>query len=152
MGVTSMCGAGMKQVNLDFHHVVWEKHCLNRLVRTQVNYNIATDILSCWVHKIFLKHFLVRLHLYRCYPPYYKLQMCIDLYCTGASSTEVSQAGGKQEEEVFISIQAFPALLDVSPSCDIMAVSCGSRHTAAVTSKKRTISTVFDAIWHCCFY
>uniref|UniRef100_A0A3Q3XBV0 RCC1 domain containing 1 n=1 Tax=Mola mola TaxID=94237 RepID=A0A3Q3XBV0_MOLML len=37
-------------------------------------------------------------------------------------------------EEVFISIQAFPALLDVSPSCELMAVSCGSRHTAAVTT------------------
>uniref|UniRef100_A0A3Q4BQF7 RCC1 domain containing 1 n=1 Tax=Mola mola TaxID=94237 RepID=A0A3Q4BQF7_MOLML len=36
--------------------------------------------------------------------------------------------------QVFISIQAFPALLDVSPSCELMAVSCGSRHTAAVTT------------------
>ncbi|CAG03447.1 unnamed protein product [Tetraodon nigroviridis] len=51
----------------------------------------------------------------------------------GASSAEAPHAGGKQEE-VFISIQAFPALLDVSPSCEIMAVSCGSRHTAAVTT------------------
>uniref|UniRef100_A0A3B3YAZ7 RCC1 domain containing 1 n=1 Tax=Poecilia mexicana TaxID=48701 RepID=A0A3B3YAZ7_9TELE len=37
-------------------------------------------------------------------------------------------------EEVFISIQAFPALVDVSPSCEISTVSCGSRHTAAVTT------------------
>lgn len=38
-------------------------------------------------------------------------------------------------QDVFISIQAFPALLDVAESCDVAAVSCGSRHTAAVTSK-----------------
>lgn len=46
---------------------------------------------------------------------------------------------------MFISIQAFPALLDVAPSCEIMAVSCGSRHTATVTSKKLIKSTIFDA-------
>lgn len=40
----------------------------------------------------------------------------------------------EKREEVFISIQAFPALLDVSPSCEIQTVSCGSRHTAAVTT------------------
>ncbi|TKS73270.1 RCC1 domain-containing protein 1 [Collichthys lucidus] len=41
---------------------------------------------------------------------------------------------GEKNEEVFISIQAFPALLDITPSCEIRTVSCGSRHTAAVTS------------------
>uniref|UniRef100_A0A3B4UZE7 RCC1 domain containing 1 n=1 Tax=Seriola dumerili TaxID=41447 RepID=A0A3B4UZE7_SERDU len=41
---------------------------------------------------------------------------------------------GEKQEEVFISIQAFPALLDVTPSCEISTVSCGSRHTAAVTT------------------
>ncbi|XP_068458709.1 RCC1 domain-containing protein 1-like [Clinocottus analis] len=41
---------------------------------------------------------------------------------------------GEQHEDVFISIQAFPALLDVTPSCEIRSVSCGSRHTAAVTT------------------
>ncbi|XP_047451559.1 RCC1 domain-containing protein 1-like isoform X2 [Mugil cephalus] len=41
---------------------------------------------------------------------------------------------GEKSEEVFISIQAFPALLDVTPSCEIRAASCGSRHTAAVTT------------------
>ncbi|XP_039987873.1 RCC1 domain-containing protein 1-like [Xiphias gladius] len=41
---------------------------------------------------------------------------------------------GEEHEEVFISIQAFPALLDVTPSCEIRTVSCGSRHTAAVTT------------------
>lgn len=73
--------------------------------------------------------------------------MCNSLYCTGASSAEEPQDVEKQqqEEEVFISIQAFPALLDVSPSCEIMAVSCGSRHTAAVTSKEITISSIHDA-------
>ncbi|XP_041853960.1 RCC1 domain-containing protein 1-like isoform X2 [Melanotaenia boesemani] len=41
----------------------------------------------------------------------------------------------EKHEEVFIAIQAFPALLDVTPSCDFRTVSCGSRHTAAVTTK-----------------
>ncbi|XP_029993392.1 RCC1 domain-containing protein 1 isoform X2 [Sphaeramia orbicularis] len=41
---------------------------------------------------------------------------------------------GEKDKEVFISIQAFPALLDISPSCEIRTVSCGSRHTAAVTA------------------
>lgn len=49
----------------------------------------------------------------------------------------------EKDEEVFISIQAFPALLDVSPSCEIRTVSCGSRHTAAVTSKKSPLTVVF---------
>ncbi|NXH43815.1 RCCD1 protein, partial [Dicaeum eximium] len=33
----------------------------------------------------------------------------------------------------FISIQAFPALLDLPQEPEVSAVSCGSRHTAAVT-------------------
>ncbi|NXR94794.1 RCCD1 protein, partial [Hypocryptadius cinnamomeus] len=33
----------------------------------------------------------------------------------------------------FISIQAFPALLDLPQDLEVSAVSCGSRHTAAVT-------------------
>ncbi|KAE8296523.1 RCC1 domain-containing protein 1 [Larimichthys crocea] len=49
------------------------------------------------------------------------------------SPAEESQEGEKNEE-VFISIQAFPALLDITPSCEIRTVSCGSRHTAAVTT------------------
>ncbi|XP_062847584.1 RCC1 domain-containing protein 1 [Trichomycterus rosablanca] len=36
--------------------------------------------------------------------------------------------------DVFISIQALPALLDVSESAEIIKVSCGSRHTTAITS------------------
>ncbi|KAF5893394.1 methionine aminopeptidase 2 isoform X2, partial [Clarias magur] len=36
--------------------------------------------------------------------------------------------------DVFISIQAFPALVDVSETSEINKVSCGSRHTAAITS------------------
>ncbi|XP_072291492.1 RCC1 domain-containing protein 1-like [Eucyclogobius newberryi] len=46
---------------------------------------------------------------------------------------EPSQA--EDDTEVFISIQAFPALLDLNPQSDIKAVSCGSRHTAAVTTE-----------------
>ncbi|XP_067090661.1 RCC1 domain-containing protein 1-like [Osmerus mordax] len=54
---------------------------------------------------------------------------------TGAStSTCVETEEGEKSVEVFISIQAFPGLLDITESCDISMVSCGSRHTAAVTS------------------
>ncbi|KAJ3596966.1 hypothetical protein NHX12_003366 [Muraenolepis orangiensis] len=49
-----------------------------------------------------------------------------------AARGEEQKAG--ESEEVFISIQAFPALLDLTESCDVSKVSCGSRHTAAVTS------------------
>ncbi|KAM3869981.1 RCC1 domain-containing protein 1 [Diretmus argenteus] len=49
------------------------------------------------------------------------------------SISEETQEGEKQDE-VFISIQAFPALLDVTQSCEVSTVSCGSRHTAAVTT------------------
>ncbi|XP_068169964.1 RCC1 domain-containing protein 1, partial [Antennarius striatus] len=56
----------------------------------------------------------------------------------GPPSTSACPAENPQEaespDEVFISIQAFPALLDVTPSCEIRTVSCGSRHTAAVTT------------------
>uniref|UniRef100_A0A3B3BXZ2 RCC1 domain containing 1 n=1 Tax=Oryzias melastigma TaxID=30732 RepID=A0A3B3BXZ2_ORYME len=47
---------------------------------------------------------------------------------------ELSQNSSTYQEEVFISIQAFPALLDVTPLCEVKAVGCGSRHTAAVTT------------------
>ncbi|KAI1904113.1 hypothetical protein AGOR_G00002350 [Albula goreensis] len=35
--------------------------------------------------------------------------------------------------EVFISIQAFPALLDLPQEAEVTSISCGSRHTAALT-------------------
>uniref|UniRef100_A0A1A8ILU6 RCC1 domain containing 1 n=1 Tax=Nothobranchius kuhntae TaxID=321403 RepID=A0A1A8ILU6_NOTKU len=50
------------------------------------------------------------------------------------SMPEEEPHDGDKHEEVFISIQAFPALLDVNPSSDFQRASCGSRHTAAVTS------------------
>ncbi|AWP08685.1 putative RCC1 domain-containing protein 1 [Scophthalmus maximus] len=51
-----------------------------------------------------------------------------------AAGAACQVADSSPGEEVFISIQAFPALLDVAPSCEIRTVSCGSRHTAAVTT------------------
>ncbi|NXT42338.1 RCCD1 protein, partial [Pelecanoides urinatrix] len=36
-------------------------------------------------------------------------------------------------EDTFISIQAFPALLDLPQDLEVSKVSCGSRHTAIVT-------------------
>ncbi|NXN28574.1 RCCD1 protein, partial [Nycticryphes semicollaris] len=37
------------------------------------------------------------------------------------------------EDAAFISIQAFPALLDLPQELEVTQVSCGSRHTAVVT-------------------
>ncbi|XP_071777047.1 RCC1 domain-containing protein 1 isoform X1 [Centroberyx gerrardi] len=55
--------------------------------------------------------------------------------CQDASkSTSEEPQEEEEHEDVFISIQAFPALLDITQSCEIRAVSCGSRHTAAVTT------------------
>lgn len=55
--------------------------------------------------------------------------------CRDAStSTAEEPQEGEIHEEVFISIQAFPALLDITPSCEVSTVSCGCRHTAAVTT------------------
>ncbi|XP_029289545.1 RCC1 domain-containing protein 1 [Cottoperca gobio] len=55
--------------------------------------------------------------------------------CQEAStSTAEEPQEGEEHEEVFISIQAFPALLDITPSCEVRTVSCGCRHTAAVTT------------------
>ncbi|XP_029909647.1 RCC1 domain-containing protein 1 isoform X2 [Myripristis murdjan] len=51
-----------------------------------------------------------------------------------SSSACKEQQEGEKQEEVFISIQAFPALLDIPESCEFSTVSCGSRHTAAVTT------------------
>ena len=35
----------------------------------------------------------------------------------------------------FIAVQPFPALLDLSPGSEAVKVSCGSRHTAVLTSE-----------------
>lgn len=45
----------------------------------------------------------------------------------------VTQEG--EGSEVFISIQAFPALLDLPEESEMKKMSCGTRHTAAVTCK-----------------
>ncbi|XP_056138245.1 RCC1 domain-containing protein 1 [Lampris incognitus] len=52
--------------------------------------------------------------------------------CPDARSSTCQEE--EKPTEVFISIQAFPALLDITESCEISKVSCGSRHTAAVTT------------------
>nr|XP_046249162.1 RCC1 domain-containing protein 1-like isoform X2 [Scatophagus argus] len=55
--------------------------------------------------------------------------------CQGTSTSPGEEPQeGEKHEEVFISIQAFPALLDITPACEVRTVSCGSRHTAAVTT------------------
>uniref|UniRef100_A0A8C3V485 RCC1 domain containing 1 n=1 Tax=Catharus ustulatus TaxID=91951 RepID=A0A8C3V485_CATUS len=51
-----------------------------------------------------------------------------------AQSEPASDAGQlAAEDAAFISIQAFPALLDLPQDLEVSAVSCGSRHTAVVT-------------------
>uniref|UniRef100_A0A3Q2WR04 RCC1 domain containing 1 n=2 Tax=Haplochromis burtoni TaxID=8153 RepID=A0A3Q2WR04_HAPBU len=57
-----------------------------------------------------------------------------ELCCDTSTPPDDKLKEEEEHEDVFISIQAFPALLDVSSSCEIRAVSCGSRHTAAVTT------------------
>ncbi|RMB94141.1 hypothetical protein DUI87_28946 [Hirundo rustica rustica] len=54
---------------------------------------------------------------------------------TGAGSTKRTPCREQltTEDAAFISIQAFPALLDLPQELEVSAVSCGSRHTAAVT-------------------
>ncbi|KAL6106982.1 rccd1 [Pungitius sinensis] len=56
-------------------------------------------------------------------------------YQYASTSPAEESKEGEKHEEVFISIQAFPALLDITPPCEIRTVSCGCRHTAAVTTK-----------------
>ncbi|KAI4872140.1 hypothetical protein NFI96_030980, partial [Prochilodus magdalenae] len=51
------------------------------------------------------------------------------------SSTETGELMvDKREDNVFIAIQAFPALVDVPEESEIRKVSCGSRHTASITN------------------
>uniref|UniRef100_UPI00398F75FA RCC1 domain-containing protein 1 isoform X2 n=1 Tax=Pristiophorus japonicus TaxID=55135 RepID=UPI00398F75FA len=50
---------------------------------------------------------------------------------TATKSTDKEAAGG--DLNVFISIQPFPALLDLPEESEVSKVSCGSRHTAAIT-------------------
>ncbi|XP_009278730.1 PREDICTED: RCC1 domain-containing protein 1 [Aptenodytes forsteri] len=54
---------------------------------------------------------------------------------TGAGDTELTphQEQPAAEDSAFISIQAFPALLDLPQDLEVSKVSCGSRHTAIVT-------------------
>ncbi|XP_051548669.1 RCC1 domain-containing protein 1-like [Myxocyprinus asiaticus] len=46
----------------------------------------------------------------------------------------LSEIEEKSATEVFISIQAFPALVDIPQVSEISRVGCGSRHTAAITN------------------
>ncbi|XP_064013850.1 RCC1 domain-containing protein 1 isoform X2 [Pogoniulus pusillus] len=55
---------------------------------------------------------------------------------TGPGAAEVASCREQPaaEDAAFISIQAFPALLDLPQQLEVSRVSCGSRHTAVVTS------------------
>ncbi|KAI1235309.1 hypothetical protein IHE44_0002953, partial [Lamprotornis superbus] len=54
---------------------------------------------------------------------------------TGSTKLTPCQEQLASEDTAFISIQAFPALLDLPQDLEVSAVSCGSRHTAVVTRK-----------------
>lgn len=72
------------------------------------------------------------------------------LMCACFSIERDKLKGSKKENEgtadVFISIQAFPALVDVSEASEIKKVSCGSRHTAAITSKTLSCCLDFESL------
>ncbi|XP_056596567.1 RCC1 domain-containing protein 1 isoform X2 [Triplophysa dalaica] len=59
--------------------------------------------------------------------------LCVDSCGFGNTDLDVNQAEEKNKDDVFISIQAFPALVDIPQVSEIIRVACGSRHTAAVT-------------------
>lgn len=44
------------------------------------------------------------------------------------------------EDTAFISIQAFPALLDLPQDLEVSKVSCGSRHTAIITRESLALA------------
>lgn len=56
----------------------------------------------------------------------------------GNTDLAVNQAEEKNNSDVFISIQAFPALVDIPEVSEIIRVACGSRHTAAITGDIHT--------------
>ncbi|XP_057889230.1 RCC1 domain-containing protein 1 isoform X4 [Melospiza georgiana] len=70
----------------------------------------------------------------------------------GAGSTKLMpcQEQLAAQDAAFISIQAFPALLDLPQDLEVSAVSCGSRHTAAVT-RGGELYTWGWGKWHPCF-
>ncbi|KAL7980210.1 hypothetical protein Chor_001478 [Crotalus horridus] len=54
---------------------------------------------------------------------------------------DVGAADGPGRDEVpFVSLQPFPALLDLPEEAEVRRVSCGSRHTAAVTALPPLVS------------
>lgn len=123
MEVTFMCGAGMRAASLDFLLEVWG-NLSRKLVNKQVCPEMCTALKSSIEEAVFtsiLNHW-----------PYQTGELC----CDTSTPPDEKLKEEEEHEDVFISIQAFPALLDVSSSCEIRAVSCGSRHTAAVTSKE----------------
>ncbi|XP_064525482.1 RCC1 domain-containing protein 1 isoform X3 [Pseudopipra pipra] len=56
-----------------------------------------------------------------------------DDVCTGNAKLVPCQEQSAAKDTPFISIQAFPALLDLPQDLEVSGVSCGSRHTAVVT-------------------
>ncbi|NWR55420.1 RCCD1 protein, partial [Bucorvus abyssinicus] len=51
----------------------------------------------------------------------------------GDTEVTLRQEQPAAEDTAFISIQAFPALLDLPQELEVGEVSCGSRHTAIIT-------------------
>ncbi|XP_048376391.1 RCC1 domain-containing protein 1-like isoform X5 [Stegostoma tigrinum] len=66
-----------------------------------------------------------------------------------ANNTVIKSANkitGLGDSNVFISIQAFPALLDLPEELEVSKVSCGSRHSAAVTREGKLFTWGW-AVW-----
>lgn len=59
--------------------------------------------------------------------------LCEESCVFGNTDMAVNQAEEKNKDDVFISIQSFPALVDIPRVSEIIRVACGSRHTAAIT-------------------
>ncbi|XP_013924518.1 PREDICTED: RCC1 domain-containing protein 1, partial [Thamnophis sirtalis] len=60
--------------------------------------------------------------------------LCERSVAPGSDRLEAGASDGPGGDEApFVSVQAFPALLDLPEEAEVRRVSCGSRHTAAVT-------------------
>lgn len=53
--------------------------------------------------------------------------------CSKVLCEDTDLTVNQNKDDVFISIQAFPALVDIPQVSEIIRVACGSRHTAAIT-------------------
>lgn len=104
---TCICGAGMKAGSSVCHLEAWRRKNAEQIVVKGLKY--------IWLY-IWM---------------YYCIAACF-CFCLGNTDQTINKDETNQAD-VFISIQAFPALVDIPNVSEISRISCGSRHTAAVT-------------------